>query len=94
MKIAETGEPGCSVGEHKCSVEQGGVGYQRVIPQGLQNMAVKQADKGPCAAAAGAVKTEVFVQHAGGQGKMWQEYIIKQYPCHKAYSQENASQAK
>jgi len=63
-----------------------------MIPQGPQNAAVEQADKRPGTAASGAVETKVFVHHTGRHGNMWQEYDVKQSPCHNAHSQENASQ--
>ncbi len=94
VEIVEMSETGRRLGEHESSEEQGGVGYQRVVPQGSKKVALKQADKGSCTAAAGAVEAEVLIQHTGRQGKIWQEYIIKQYSCHRAYPQENASQVK
>ncbi len=65
-----------------------------MIPQGPQDVAVEQADKRPGAAASRTVEAEECVQDTGRQGNMWQEYIVKQYPCHKAHYQENTSQMK
>lgn len=94
MEIAEMSEPGRCMGEHKSPIDSSGIGHQWMIPQRLQNVTVKQADTCPGAAASGTVEAEILIQHTGRQGNMWQEYIVKQYPCHKAYSQENTSQIK
>ena len=94
MEIAEAGETCQCLSEHKGSKEQGTVEYQGMIPQRLQKMPVQQADKCPCAAASGTVEPKVGIEHTGRQGKLWQEHIVKQCPCHKTYPQENTSQIK
>lgn len=94
VKIAETGKTRQCLGDHKGSKEQSAVEYQRVIPQRLQEMPMKQTDKCPCSTASGAVEAEIGVEHTGRQGKMWQEHIVKQCPCHKTHSQKDTTQIK
>lgn len=64
-KVFVMGDSGESVGEHETSVQRGTVGHQRMIPQGMQYVALEQADQGSCAAASWAVETEIMISHAG-----------------------------
>ena len=92
VKISKVSEPGKGMRQHKTAIESGAVQHQRMVPQRLYKVTVEQADKCSGTPASGTVESEKTVCYTGGNGNMWQEHIIKQYPCHKAYSQENASQ--